>query len=176
VLTFLILVQSRSDSSIIMSWNWPWGEDQASLQTNGSEIIMCEAKYKFGSRSLENLSEAHQDLQRLFHEVIRGYDCSVIEGFRNREEQQKAFHSGKSHLEFPNSNHNKKPTDALDVAPYPISWKKEDIRRFYHFAGYVKGIADKLGIMIRWGGDWDGDFEFKDQNFHDLPHYELLKV
>ena len=34
-------------------------------------------------------------------------------------------------------------------------------------------VANRLGLKVRWGGDWDGDFEFKDQNFHDLPHFEL---
>ena len=62
---------------------------------------------------------------------------------------------------------------AVDVCPYPIDWNNKE--RFYHFAGYVKGIADSMGIKIRWGGDWDGDTVFDDQSFHDLPHFELLE-
>ena len=60
---------------------------------------------------------------------------------------------------------------AVDVAPYPIDW--DDTDRFYHFAGYVFGIAESMGIHLRWGGDWDSDFTFTDQSFHDLPHFEL---
>ena len=41
------------------------------------------------------------------------------------------------------------------------------------FAGYVQGVAEQLGIKIRWGGDWDSDFDFKDQTFNDLVHFEL---
>jgi hypothetical protein len=42
-----------------------------------------------------------------------------------------------------------------------------------YFAGYVKGIAMMLGIPIRWGGDWNSNNDLKDNNFDDLPHFEL---
>lgn len=123
---------------------------------------------------MKNLSEAHPDLQRLFHEVIKHYDCTVIEGHRGEEEQNKAYHAGHSKLKFPQSKHNKMPSLAVDVCPYPIDWK--DYKRFYYFGGLVKGIASQMGIKIRWGGDWDGDNQFTDQRFHDLPHFELVEV
>ena len=63
---------------------------------------------------------------------------------------------------------------AVDVVPYPIDWK--DRARFYHFVGFVRGIASQKGIKIRTGADWDGDHLFNDQTFHDLPHFELLEV
>jgi hypothetical protein len=30
-----------------------------------------------------------------------------------------------------------------------------------------------MGIGLRWGGDWDSDKDFSDQNFDDLVHWEL---
>ena len=132
----------------------------------------------FGKRSLANLEECHTDLQRIFNEVVKEYDCSVIEGHRPEAEQNKAFHAKKSTLQFPNSKHNLVPSMAADVVPYPVDWN--DTNRFYHFSGYVQGIARRMYedafIMhkIRWGGDWDGDFTWKDQTFHDLPHFELI--
>ncbi len=126
----------------------------------------------FGTRSLKNLNEAHPALQRLFQEVVKNYDCSVIEGHRPQSEQDAAYHSGKSKVKWPNSKHNPSPSLAVDVVPYPVDWNDTD--RFYHFAGYVKGVADTLGIKIRYGADWDGDNQFKDQSFHDLPHFELM--
>jgi len=126
----------------------------------------------FGKRSLKNLSEAHDDLQRLFKEVVANYDCSVIEGRRGQEEQDTLYHAKKSKLRYPQSKHNTSPSLAVDVIPYPVDWN--DKIRFYHFVGYVKGVADKLGIKIRCGADWDGDNTFKDQTFHDLPHFELI--
>jgi len=129
---------------------------------------------KFGDRSLKNLNEAHPDLVRLFQEVVKHIDCSVIEGHRPKDEQDKAFHGGKSKVKWPNSKHNSTPSMAVDVCPYPIDWK--DTKRFYQFGGFVVATAKQMGIDLRWGGDWDGDGEFDDQSFHDLPHFELRSV
>jgi peptidoglycan L-alanyl-D-glutamate endopeptidase CwlK len=60
---------------------------------------------------------------------------------------------------------------AVDVAPYPIDWS--DLKRFYNFVGFVRGVASQMNIPIRVGADWDGDFHWKDQKFHDLPHFEI---
>lgn len=132
---------------------------------------------QFGERSNRNLRECHQDLQTLFREVVEEFDCSVIEGYRTELEQNKAFHAGKSKLKYPESKHNKQPSLAADVVPYPVDWT--DTKRFYYFGGYVLGVASRLyaeGKMnhrVRWGGDWDGDRQNADQTFHDLPHFEL---
>jgi len=125
----------------------------------------------FGGRSRKNLDEAHPDLIRLFEEVVKHIDCSVIEGHRPQSEQDAAFHSGKSKVQWPNSKHNSSPSNAVDVVPYPVDWNDTD--RFRYFAGMVKGIASQMGLDIRWGGDWDSDNDFKDQSFNDLPHFEL---
>jgi|TARA_R100000329_G_scaffold4530_1_gene6130 peptidoglycan L-alanyl-D-glutamate endopeptidase CwlK len=128
----------------------------------------------FGAKSKANLSECHPDLQKVFNKVIQSYDCSVIEGYRGKEEQDAAFHSGKSKLQYPKSKHNRQPALAADVIPYPVDW--DDTKQFYHFAGFVQGIAEEMGIQIRWGGDWNSNRLFEDQSFHDLPHYELIKA
>lgn len=128
--------------------------------------------YKFSSKSKAQLLTCHPELQRLFREVIKGYDCTIIQGHRGKEEQDEYFRTGKSKLEWPLSKHNKNPSLGVDVAPYPIDWN--DLNRFYHFGGYVKGVADQLDINIRWGGDWDGDNDLNDQTFNDLVHFELM--
>lgn len=126
---------------------------------------------KFSSRSKHELQSCCLDLQELFKEVVKHYDCTIIQGYRGAEEQARYFASGKSTLEYPNSKHNKRPSRAVDVAPYPINWT--DKNRFYHFAGYVQAVADTMGLKIRWGGDWDGDKDFSDQSFDDLVHFEV---
>jgi len=127
----------------------------------------------FGANSKVNLGESHPDLQKLFNKVVETYDCSVIEGYRGKEEQDAAFHSGKSKLKYPKSKHNRQPSLAVDVVPYPVDW--EDTKQFYHFAGFVQGIAEEMNISLRWGGDWNSNRLFEDQSFHDLPHFELVK-
>lgn len=127
---------------------------------------------RFSQFSKKNLETCHEDLQRLFNEVIKHFDCRVTCGHRGKEEQDKAYHDGKSKLKWPESKHNKMPSLAVDVIPFPVDW--DDTRRFYMFVGIVRGIAAMMGIPIRSGADWDGDMEFTDQTFHDLPHFELL--
>ena len=118
------------------------------------------------------MESAHPDLQHLFNEVIKYIDCTVIFGHRTEEEQEEQFRLGHTKLHFPRSKHNSKPSLAVDVVPYPIDWNNRE--RFVYFAGIVKGIAFNMGLVIRWGGDWDSDNDLRDQIWMDLPHYELI--
>jgi peptidoglycan L-alanyl-D-glutamate endopeptidase CwlK len=137
---------------------------------------------KFGKKSLNQLETCHSDLQILFNEVIKHFDCVVLEGHRNQKDQDAAFEKGNSKLKWPNGNHNSIPSLAVDVAPYDppttVNWK--DIKRFYYFGGYVLGIArilkdqGKITHSIRYGGDWDMDTDISDQTFNDLVHFELV--
>ena len=126
---------------------------------------------RFGKTSKNRLGTCEEDLINLFNEVIKHFDCSVLEGHRGQAKQDKYFNEGKSKLKYPKGRHNASPSRAVDVVPYPIDWNDTD--RMYYFAGIVKGIAISMGIKIRWGGDWDGDTEVQDTNFKDLPHFEL---
>ena len=128
---------------------------------------------KFGRKSRERLSTCHEDLQDLFNEVIKHVDCSVLEGNRNEERQHKLFDEGKTKVKFPNGRHNSSPSLAVDVTPYPVDWS--DRERQTLFAGFVLGIANRMGITLRWGGDWDMDFKVMDNRFDDFPHFEVKK-
>ena len=126
---------------------------------------------RFGSRSINRLKTCDQKLQELFYEVVKHFDCSIIEGNRGEERQNKAFADGKSKVKYPNGKHNKFPSVAVDVAPYPIDWSDRD--RFHYFGGFVLGVAKQMGMNIRWGGDWNQDTETKDNKFDDLVHFEI---
>ena len=65
---------------------------------------------------------------------------------------------------------------AMDIAPYfndgrRIPW--DDVFTWNTFGGFIVAVGATLGVPLRWGGDWDGDWTNKDQGFHDLPHFEL---
>ncbi len=126
----------------------------------------------FGKSSQDKLATCDPRLQKVFNEVIKYFDCTVIEGHRGEEAQNKAFAEGKSKLKYPQSKHNKTPSLAADVLPYPIDWN--DTNRMRYFAGFVVGIAATMGIKLRWGGDWNQNTELKDNSFNDLPHFELV--
>ena len=109
-------------------------------------------------------------------EVIRHIDCAILFGHRDEATQNQAVADGKSQLIWPHGKHNQLPSLAIDAAPWyddepHVRWY--DTKMFYYFAGIVLGIASQLGIDIRWGGDWDSDQDFNDQNFNDLVHFEL---
>jgi len=118
---------------------------------------------KFGKRSLDRLSECHEDLQAIAHKLIEKMDVTILCGHRGKEEQEQAFIAGNSKLRFPHSKHNKKPSLAIDIAPYPIDWK--DIPRFMDMCSEIEKIAAELGIKIILGRDF---------SFRDWPHVELV--
>ncbi len=126
---------------------------------------------KFSKSSLSKLETCHDDLQKVFKEVIKHVDCTIIEGHRGEERQNKLCDEGKSKVRFPNGRHNASPSRAVDVMAYPIDWN--DRERNTLFAGYVIGLARGMGVTLRWGGDWDSDFNLKENFFDDHPHFEL---
>ena len=132
----------------------------------------------FSESSRSKLITCHPDLQVLFFEVIKKFDCKVLEGHRGEEAQAVAVAQGASKLDWPNGKHNSMPSMAVDVAPYPVVWK--DTSRFFWFAGFVMGTAEQLkaaGKMtygVRFGGDWDRNYDINDEKgLRDLVHFEL---
>ena len=126
----------------------------------------------FSQISRERLNTCDPKLQQLFNEVIKHFDIIVLCGHRNEADQTAAFKDHKSDKQWPESKHNKLPSLAVDIAPYPIVWNNKE--RFYYLAGLVEATAHDLSIPIHWGGDWDKDTDFYDQKLYDLPHFELL--
>ena len=154
-----------------------------------------EQENGWSSHSRAQLDTCHPDLITLFTVVLRLWDCKIQEGYRPKEMQDFAVLSGNSHVEWPDGNHNSQPSLAADVLPFIngrfIGWGTKlnsvgkqvvDVEAMYHwyaFAGLVVGVAHflhKNGMMlykVRWGGDWDSDWNFKEHPFRDLPHWEL---
>lgn len=147
----------------------------------------------FGSASRGRLNTCDEALQVLFNDVVMKYDCSIIEGHRIKEKQNEYFDKGVSKVRYPYGKHNSFPSQAADVGPYlpnrgipwpqtPTDWNDrnqrndyiKDMMQFAHFAGYVEGKADAMGIELRWGGDWDRDNDLRDNHFDDLVHFELV--
>ena len=127
---------------------------------------------RFGSRSRQRLDTCDERLQRVFEEVVEVIDCTILEGARGEERQNFLYDSGQSKVRFPNGKHNSSPSLAVDVAPWPIDWENRE--RFVLFAGYVLGVAKNMGIALRWGGDWNTDWDTQDHTFFDGPHFELV--
>jgi peptidoglycan L-alanyl-D-glutamate endopeptidase CwlK len=135
----------------------------------------------FSESSAAHLKTAHPDLQTLFEEVIKHYDCTILVGYRGKADQDAAVAAGKSKKPFPTSKHNSSPAMAVDAMPCVkgrIDWSDDADTTF--FAGYVLGTARQLfqsGRMshqIRYGGNWQMDNDLRDNKFPDLDHFELI--
>ena len=140
---------------------------------------------KWSKKSLAQYKTLHPDLQVLSDYVLAVHDCSLFQGHRDKETQNKYFKNKTSKVMFPFSKHNKTPSEAMDLAPYMTKEDPYDMERVLYFAGIVMGIANKLyddGLMshkVKWGGTWsqkaDAIFQFDvDQGFFDGIHWELV--
>jgi peptidoglycan L-alanyl-D-glutamate endopeptidase CwlK len=154
---------------------------------------------EFNKESFERLKTCDIRLVELFTEVVKEFDCIVLEGARDKKTQERYFQEGTSKLSWPDSKHNVEFPDkslAIDVIPYPINRVFENdlwghgrdyytavpnilryivhnIERWFKFGGYVLGVAQQMRIPLTWGGDWDEDNQMSDHRLDDLPHFEL---
>ena len=122
---------------------------------------------KFSKESLAALEGVDHRLIMLANAVLQIHDCTVTEGLRTLEKQKEAYDRGAS--KTMDSRH--LTGHAIDMYPYPIDWK--DTKRFYVFGGMVLAVAKMLQVPIRWGGNWDSDDDFTDNEFNDLGHFEI---
>lgn len=118
---------------------------------------------EFSKSSADKLATCDQRLQDVCNEAIKETDFTVVYGHRTREDQNLAYQTGKSRLNWPDSKHNSTPSMAVDLAPYPIDWN--DLGRFHKLSEVIKRIAAEKNIPIEWGGDW--------KTFKDYPHFQL---
>lgn len=127
---------------------------------------------RFSPISAKRLSTCHPDLQAIMNTAIKKVDFSILCGHRSEADQNKAFSTGKSKLKFPHSKHNKTPSLAVDIAPWPVDWK--DRQAFIDLSKVIFETAKELGIKLRWGGDFNMDGNKTTKDNWDLPHYELV--
>ena len=145
---------------------------------------------RFSKRSRANLDGCHDDIIAVCNELIIVTDFSVVFGNRPPELQFELYQKGR---EFKNdkwivarqnevvtycdgfkklSNHNKTPSDAVDLIPYPS--KYSDRNEQYYLAGAFLAVAYRLKVQgiiessFRWGGRW--------KSFKDYPHFERVKA
>jgi peptidoglycan L-alanyl-D-glutamate endopeptidase CwlK len=137
-----------------------------------------------GAASIAKLASCHRDLQRLVIEADKvlppNVHLVVITGHRNKADQDAAYVAGKSEKKWPESKHNKIPSEAVDLALAVYDQSKgrfidwNDWATFGLLAGVVMATAHRLAIRVRWGADWDQDWWTREHKLRDGPHFELL--
>jgi peptidoglycan L-alanyl-D-glutamate endopeptidase CwlK len=133
----------------------------------------------FGKRSLDQLSTCHPDLIKVATEAIKTcpIDFGISEGHRSIADQQKAYREGKSQIDgiTKKGNHNYDPALAFDFYAFVNGNLTYESRHMAFVAAWIILTGVQLGIILRWGGNWDSDSEIiTDQSFVDLPHIELV--
>lgn len=138
---------------------------------------------KFSRRSLEQLETCHRDLQLVAYDAIKLLDFSVTEGHRSKEKQNEYYMNGTSKLKYPASKHNRWPSEAFDLLPFPVLYGHpsdfvKDIyrQRQLDLIRVVMHVADLLGVKLRSGSDWNLNGDMTDESFLDLAHFELLST
>lgn len=124
---------------------------------------------RFSQTSLARLNTCHPDIVAVCRALIKQYDFCVLCGHRGKAEQNAAFDAGNSRLVYPQSAHNKTPSHAVDIAPYPVDWGnlmrfREMWHRFDALAKLMKERGE-IDSAFEWGGDWNG--------LKDYPHIEI---
>lgn len=157
----------------------------------------------YSPNSQGQLNTCCSPIRKVFTTLIeRDIDHSVLEGHRG-EIDQNAYADAdppKSQIRWPYGKHNSIPSNAVDAVPYVkvpglkggIHWHEETIisqgftekeakkivemyhRQMVFFAATVVECARSMGIIIRWGGDWDRDWSLMDNRFNDYPHFEFV--
>lgn len=147
--------------------------------------------YRYGTASKNHLAGVHKPLREVFQEAIKLADIQIIDGIRTFAEQERNLRSGASttlnskHLPQPSAGNLSK---AVDAVVHPVEWdnleagfnavKRVDkgLKVLEHFwmLGMIAGIAHMKGLKVRQGIDWNGNGDFSDQTFNDMPHTEVL--
>mgnify|MGYP000639812377 FL=1 len=119
--------------------------------------------YKLGTRSLQNLSGVHPDMQAVVKRAIEitEVDFTVLEGMRTLDRQKELVARGASTTL--NSRH--LTGHGVDLGAYVDGTVRWDWPLYYKIADAMKQAAKELEIDMDWGGDW--------KSFPDGPHYQL---
>lgn len=137
---------------------------------------------QFGPTSRKRLLTCSPGLQLVMNTAIKsGPDFTVLEGHRPTAKQLEYYAKGRTtpgpivtHVDGVNrmSEHNYSPSRAADIAPWPIDW--DDVSRFMVLGGYILAVANILKVPLRWGADWNRNYDTSDERFVDLPHFEQI--
>ena len=133
---------------------------------------------RFSGSSKKRLDTVDVTLQQV---MIRALDFSIVDfgipaygGKRTAEEQNELFCNKASKCDGIDKVSKHQSGKAVDVIAYVNGKYTYDKEYYYMIYAAVMYAASSLGVRIRWGGDWDGDLDLKDQTFNDLCHFEML--
>jgi len=142
-------------------------------------------KYSFSRTSIKRLSTCEKKIQKVFELAIKRteIDFGIACGERSVSEQQQLYAQGRTgpgpivtYVDGINkkSEHNYSPSRAVDIYAFVDGKATWNEKYLIYLGGVITACAIQLGVSLTWGGNWDNDgIIINDQNFQDLPHYQL---
>jgi peptidoglycan L-alanyl-D-glutamate endopeptidase CwlK len=121
-------------------------------------------------------------MQMIVSEAIKRIGFVVIRCYVGYADQEKAFRTKASPFHFPKSEHNKKPSMAIDFIPNPWNGDWNNLAPFADVAHVLIAVAEelyaagKIKHKFRWGHDWDMDGIEGEKGEWDTDHGELVVV
>lgn len=112
------------------------------------------------------LALAHPELAQWFSDIVKPLhaDSHVAWSYRGPEDQEQAFKEGKSKCHYPDSPHNKKPAEALDLFQIDAAGRGIWVPKFF---AALDAHNKAQGIDLLWGG------EFK--SLGDYDHFQIRR-
>lgn len=142
------------------------------------------AKFKLSLRSLQRLNGIESVLIAIVTDAIAHPDCPYDFGIpqhggkRTAGEQNLLYHKGVSQKDgFIKLSYHQtgKAFDIYGFVNGKASWDHDVLEAIARHI--MKIAAEKYGITLRWGGDWDADGirvdRDNDESFFDGAHFEL---
>lgn len=127
-------------------------------------------------RRLETVDPLLQDVIEHALEIsVVDFGIPMHGGKRTAEEQNKLFCNKVSKCDGYKIKSKHQSGLAIDVIAYVNCSYSYDKEYYYMIYQAVMISAKIYKVKIRWGGDWDGDLDLKDQTFNDLCHFELMQ-
>jgi peptidoglycan LD-endopeptidase CwlK len=171
------------------------------MKRKTTQSTPTQSGFKLGNKSESQLVNIDPRLIKVVRRAITitEQDFGVHDGARTAQEQNALFKKGASKMDGYNkkSNHQITPSgfgNAVDLVPYVDGnyvWEPWDL--FFPIASAMSKSAKKLGVRIKWGGNWyevmndygDSIADVKNAverykkdhpgpDFIDGPHFELV--
>lgn len=127
-------------------------------------------------KRLEGVNEALVSVVRRAAKRLP-FSLFVVEGLRTKERQEQLYAQGRT-KPGPKVTWTMKSKHldgrAVDLAPLidgAIDWK--DLKKFDQIAAAMIEAGKEVGVLVRWGADWDMDGLPRERGESDSPHFEI---
>lgn len=134
--------------------------------------------FLFGNSSNKKLDTVNEIMQKIFRKAITRspIDFGISHGKRLAEEQYALFTKvppvTKCDGYIKISKH--QDGNAVDIYAYVNGKASYDPRYVLMIAGVILSTALEMGYLLKWGGDFDGDLNWDENDSWDKVHFEFI--